>query len=667
MAKLNSSQSASTNIAAVTIADTSLLTLQDNSFVDNSNNALSVTPVADAKIVAFSPFRPTATYNVSTSSGSSYFDAAGDYLTIPADPSFTFGTSDFTVEFWVYFNDATSEQHLYDGRGTTTGLGVSLWMSSGSIKFNTAATTRITSSTIYAGTWYHVALARSSGTTKLFINGLQSGVSYTDSNSYVQANLAIANRCDLGTTLLLNGYLSNLRVTKGSAEYTANTTPPTTAVATTANTGLKLDFTNSGILDYSGKFNIETAGNSAVSLSSFSPYSNYWSAFFDGNGDYLTIPTNAAFALGTNDYTIEAWIYLTSMPAAATGTIIQKYNVTNGRSFTLQAGGGAVTFFVGTTAVATTSASTITTHQWYHVAVVRNGATITIYVNGTSQASGAAITVPTSTTSVAIGFSLDGAPSTYYFPGYISDLRLVNGTAVYTANTSPPTSPLTVVTNTQLLTLQNNSLKDNSNNAFTLTRNGEVKVNDFAPFEDPTVYNKSLQFRVKTDQLAIYANPRITVLGGDFTLESWIYPIDYSVVTNWGLIDTRQSGTTAAAFSFGVSALASPVSGYYRMYYYNAGYSYGTTSIVGGTWTHVAWERVGSTLTFYVNGVAGGTATVSGTITAAATTNPIWIGHKDNSLATYGTNGYINDFRLTNGTARYNGNFTPPNSPFLIR
>jgi len=113
-----------------------------------------------------------------------------------------------------------------------------------------------------------------------------------------------------------------------------------------------------------------------------------------------------------------------------------------------------------------------------------------------------------------------------------------------------------------------------------------------------------------------------------------------------------------------LSPLASPVSGSYRMQYYNGTAYYGTTTILHNQWTHVAWVRSGSTMTFYVNGVAGGTATISGTQTGAATTNPIYIGTKDLSTAAYGSTGYIADLRITNGYAR---TITVPTAPYEVK
>jgi hypothetical protein len=113
-------------------------------------------------------------------------------------------------------------------------------------------------------------------------------------------------------------------------------------------------------------------------------------------------------------------------------------------------------------------------------------------------------------------------------------------------------------------------------------------------------------------------------------------------------------------------ALATPVTGSWRLSYYNGtGYPNGTITVFANQWTHVAFVRSSTTMTFYVNGVAGGTATISGTQTGTATTNPIYIGSKDSASAAYGTVGYIADLRITNGYARYTTTFTPPTVPLL--
>jgi hypothetical protein len=74
-----------------------------------------------------------------------------------------------------------------------------------------------------------------------------------------------------------------------------------------------------------------------------------------------------------------------------------------------------------------------------------------------------------------------------FFSGDISNYRVVNGTAVYTANFVPPTAALTAITNTSLLTLQNATIVDNSTNAFTITNTGTVVTSVQSPFLNPTV------------------------------------------------------------------------------------------------------------------------------------------------------------------------------------
>jgi len=166
----------------------------------------------------------------------------------------------------------------------------------------------------------------------------------------------------------------------------------------------------------------------------------------------------------------------------------------------------------------------------------------------------------------------------------------------------------------------------------------------------------SIYFGTKTDYLSIRSTPQIAILPGDFTIECWVYPTDTSLTSTWGIIDARSAGASASAWLIGLGSYSA---GWLMNIYTGTSYN-STARVQANTWTHCAWVRVGSTLTFYINGVAGGTATISGAITGGTTT--VYIGSKDNSLGGYGTVGYIDDLRMTNGYARYTGAFTVPTS-----
>jgi hypothetical protein len=198
---------------------------------------------------------------------------------------------------------------------------------------------------------------------------------------------------------------------------------------------------------------------------------------FDGTGDYLTVASNAAFGYGTGDFTIECWI---NPSIAHNGYVID--HGTAGNIGTIELGGtGGITYYRPSTAIQT-GTGVIAVGSWTHVAVVRSSGTTTIYINGVNSASGAdSYNYPTQR--VVIGaISLDFL---YSFNGYISNLRIVKGTAVYTANFTPSTTPLTAISGTSLLTGQAPSpLIDNSANAFTITVVNAVADTSYGPFAD---------------------------------------------------------------------------------------------------------------------------------------------------------------------------------------
>ena len=184
-----------------------------------------------------------------------------------------------------------------------------------------------------------------------------------------------------------------------------------------------------------------------------------YSCQFSGS-NYLSAAANAAFAFGTGDFTVEAWVQRTGgsgyQPVCQSDAIGSSTNdkwffaVTNtGLVFSTHSSGG---FSVTTT-------TTFTTGQWYHVAVTRSSGTMYMFINGVSTAfttSGTPSGYSLSQNGVVVG-GMSNSPSPTYFTGYISDLRLIKGAAQYTATFTPPAAPLTAVTNTSLLTSMTNA------------------------------------------------------------------------------------------------------------------------------------------------------------------------------------------------------------------
>ena len=165
--------------------------------------------------------------------GSMKFDGSGDCLDSQSTPNLALTTGDFTIEQWVYWDSSkASIQIIFDWRpASTNGVYPMLYINTdGTLNYYVSSTVRITTSAITANTWTYVGVVRYSGTTKIYVNGTQSGSSYTDANNYLQSRVRIGNSgFSLADGFDFKGYIDDLRITKGYARYTSNFTAPTAA------------------------------------------------------------------------------------------------------------------------------------------------------------------------------------------------------------------------------------------------------------------------------------------------------------------------------------------------------------------------------------------------------------------------------------------------------
>ena len=185
----------------------------------------------------------------------------------------------------------------------------------------------------------------------------------------------------------------------------------------------------------------------------FNPYTpGYYSNYFDGVDDYLSYTSSTTLNFGTGDFTVECWINLgntTGSKVIIGGTATNSFGLRYGTAYGSNNG---LNIYRANSSDLENCSFSFLSNVWYHVAVVRQSSVIKYFVNGTQQTTvgsgGSSYDYPTETT-VRIGTSDNGSED---YIGYISNLRVVKGTAVYTSNFTPSTTPLTAIANTSLLT-----------------------------------------------------------------------------------------------------------------------------------------------------------------------------------------------------------------------
>tara|TARA_Y100001934_G_scaffold91623_1_gene113348 strand:+ start:672 stop:2672 length:2001 start_codon:yes stop_codon:yes gene_type:complete len=625
----------------------------NNTFLDSSDSGHTLTRNGNTTQGTFSPF------SADEGKWSGSFDGTDDYLITSTSSGLALGTGDYTIECFVYFtgNSSTSGGIFAAGNPSSavTVPAMALRDTTG-LTIYTGAGQKITGNTgLFAlNTWYHLAMVRASGVIRVYKDG--SLVSWDDGSSTVSDTSDITtDQFVIGKyysdSYTLDGMISNLRIVKGTAVYTSAFTAPSSPLTAVTNTKL-LTCCSNRFRDKSTSAHTLTP-SSTPKIQPFSPFApsaeydsavNGGSGYFDGSGDYLRLPSSSDFDFSGN-FTIEVWLYLDDVSTSR--TVLGTCANIGGRGGIYF--GTSSTNFIFFEYITNTTILTapITRYQWNHVAAVRNGVSITMYINGTSVAS----------TTFSNSFSGDSAnggiggfysnPGPYYFDGFMSDMRIVNGTAVYTSNFTPPTAPLTKVTNTKLLANFTNGQMIDSTTKNNFETVGSVYLTSTVKQFGTTscdLYG-STGSRVASPPSSLYN----ILNAGKFTVEFWIYVDNYhaaysdivgvfnGISSGWLIY---QNGTYIEAYINGVQLQVTRPS----------------TS----TWTHIALTRDGTTTRLFKDGTSGATSTSA--LGADQTAYGLVFG--GDATGRNGIDARIDEFRLTLGKARYTSNFTVPTEAF---
>jgi hypothetical protein len=483
------------------------------------------------------------------------FNGTNQWLTAPNNTAFQFGTGDFTIECWMNCSNfgTTSSYNRVLCVGSTfmlgsgTGAEFVIFASSsntpGGITYNLTGdagninpTITSSNSAMNTNSWYHLAMTRQSGTMYGFING---GLLYSVNNTAsVSGTSGVSIGAALSTSSYFSGSISNVRVVNGTALYTGSFTPRNSPLNVIASTSL-LACHDTSIKDGSvNNFVITNKNSSTVSIATPFVVSTK-SVLFNGTDQYLSV---ARILDNSTNVTIETWVYTTSTPPSNSGYVVSQY-VASAADRTIFGVGTDLKIFIQIGSTSVSSAAAITLNTWYHLAWVRSGSganNFSIYINGVRDGQ-MTYTGTFQNTPTTIGGTNNLAST--YFPGYISNLRIVKGTALYTASFSVPTAPLTSVASCSLLTCNLPTIVDSSNNNFTITNNGSATVSSVTPFDLP---GYGYKFKNTSNAASVLAGTQKAIFGygtaavGNSSITN--------LVSNTGVVASNTTGVGTARF-----------------------------------------------------------------------------------------------------------------------
>jgi hypothetical protein len=355
--------------------------------IDNSPNPKTVTVNGNAQI---------STTESKFNGSSLKFDGNGDYIDADASsPDFELGSDDFTIETWVLFNSnspndgciiskhAPFTPHWVEIRlGSTQGAIITQVSFDGTSWGMSYQSTDL----VATNTWYHIALVRSGSVFTTYIDGVANGTASSASSISNNTSYPLRLGARGNADQPLDGYIDDLRITKGVARYTSNFTPPSQPFLNTSNiviNGLVLNldaatYPGSGTTwsDSSGNGNNGTLQNTPTYVNE-----NGGSFYFDGTNEWVSGPgydisSDYSFSMWFKIDTLSITHYLISGGTAFFGN----YNIiltTSGIVAVARSGSPVVSFseFVA-------SIDTI-----YQIVVTKSGTSYNLYVNGSNVSS----------------------------------------------------------------------------------------------------------------------------------------------------------------------------------------------------------------------------------------------------------------------------------------
>ena len=621
------------------------------------------------------------------------FDGTSDTLTFDIDTTMQLA-GDFTIEAWVKRASAgggTGDREClwsYWGNGTDGARcsiqfekntdKVSFYDNANHLDFDISTTNAFVDDT-----WFHIAIVRSGSTYECFVDGLSLGTN-TGTTTTFTGGTSQSNKARIGAlvpgSIPFVGEIADFRITKGYVRYSGSFTPPTSALSADVSgiTGsddvvLMLDGESSTIADVSNN-----SGSSNVTLlpSTYEPTQNTSIKKFgtgsieftkdatSSNDSYLTFTPGAV----TGDYTVECWFRPKTIGTSTNDDMMiwdsRLASDTTRPVLYMQSDQGLqpkkILFLVGGTNIISTSTAEV--GVWMHIAVVRNNDEHKLFINGVEEGTPVTDTDSISEDTHILGRRFADISGEFYgMDAYIDDFRFTNGAALY-----PFHPPIAALTNTPEYLGDFGVDRTTDGTGVTLLLDGEnATIADVSSASTAVSYSAShisqntsvykhgsgsIEFIRSNgvNNVITYTGP---TLSSDFTVEFWWRPDQLlSTSSNDDNIIWDSRNASNGNFPVLVYSGTGPAN-FPRIAAFIDGLERITSSQIttAQQWYHVAFVRSGGTYTLYLDGVSQGTY---GSSTGVSSTHYIGRRFAAFNSSYYGTDGYLDDFRLTAGVAR---------------
>jgi hypothetical protein len=607
-------------------------------------------------------------YNGAASSPDRY-KFSGSSLFLNNQYIYTSYTADFdltstkTIDFWMYPSSiSTAPVVLSAGNSQFNNSSYRFQIyTDGSISLLSPdyGETRSSAGVVWQGAWFHVAFVKSGSTDTLYVNGVQVAQRTGTSTSYVVKDYAVVGAYyDTGTGLsisaggcraIFNGYIDEVRFSN-AVRWTTNFTPPLApygAAVDDQNTMSLLHFDGS-LADVCGKIwsSTNSMGTSTVS-SKFGNGSLYMGS------SVLLCQTNDIPAFLANDFSVDFWF--------SPDTVTTRYDLfdrgyDNNGSMALWVSNTGIVYLNcinnnGLLVVNNLNIGTISSPGTFnHIYIGRSGTKVYASLNGVIKTVTVSSSDSFSSSAFEIGYSALLGTSNYT-KGYIDELRVSN-VARWTTNFTPPTyaygsTPVTVPSDPYLMSLLHfdGNLNDTNGRSWTAVNGATTSI------AQSKFGNSSLYLNSSNQYLTTQNSTDFDFGNGDFTVDWWEYRTASS-----GAVFSRDTGNVCS-FVLGMVS-----GGKVAVYLSSARASWDIAAalsmgaVVTNAWTHYALVRKDNTFYTFQSGLLINTLTSTASIAAGSGTPTLGV-YSNGSVY---FPGYIDEFRVLKGVARWTSNFTVP-------